>query len=305
MATTIEFNGSAFPSLILRDDLTQTWNNIGLDSLPSAESEPLLKFLELIEYEKLENFNPDSVLLVKANGGVMQAVYAAAIFRDGESIVLKLGDNQFPITQKGDLLHCGKLKGKVVVTEEEDLSGNKYPKATCSFVSKSRDVFRVPIQLASRDLNLTVADVEATVINEEPILPLLRQVPGNSFKMHELGIGEYQLHPYISSSDGEYGTVYKLHLLDGRTVLSRGNVTVLLESGWRPNPEKPLMLVISRIEKLGENKFTVDCALRERLPMLGATTRPVVTVDAQSQTVPEPELVTVGVNDFSEDDIPY
>ncbi|HBY75471.1 MAG TPA: hypothetical protein DEG47_00310, partial [Cyanobacteria bacterium UBA11148] len=200
-------------------------------------------------------------------------VYGPAIFRDDDQIVLKLGANLLPLTQSGDIFSIGKLRGKVSIVEEKDLAGNPYPKATLSLVAKSRDIFKLSVQLASKELNLTAAVVEAALINEESLLPFLRQVPsGNALKMQELGLGEFAIYNITQSEGGDHGTSYKLHLADGRVVWARGNVATLLESGWQPRPDKPLTLVITRIEEVGEDRFSVDCALRERLPKLPMAT---------------------------------
>lgn len=268
MPQIIEFNASSFASLVLLE-LSETWNDIGLSELPPQESEPLLLFLEQIEAFNQPEFDAQRLILVKAAGGVLQAVYGPAIFRDGDQIVLKLGLNLLPVNQSGDIFSIGLLRGKVSIAEEKDLAGNPYPKATISLVAKSRDIFKLSVQLASKELNFTAAEVEAALINEESLLPFLRQVPGtNALKMQELGLGEFAVKGITKSEGGDHGTSYKLQLADGRAVWTRGNVTTLLESGWQPQPDKPLTLVVTRIEELGEDRFTVDCALRERLPIL-------------------------------------
>lgn len=268
MPQIIEFNNSSFASLVLKE-LTETWNEIGISDLPPNESEPLLLFLEQIEAFNQPEFDTQRLILVKAAGGVLQAVYGPAIFRDGDQIVLKLGANLLPLTQSGDIFSIGNLRGKVSIAQEKDLAGNPYPKATLSLVAKSRDIFKLSVQLASKELNFTAAEVEAALINEESLLPFLRQVPsGNALKMQELGLGEFAVKGITQSEGGERGTSYKLQLSDGRAVWARGNVATLLESGWQPRPGKPLTLVVTRIEELGEDRFTVDCALRERLPKL-------------------------------------
>jgi hypothetical protein len=267
MAKTIEFGAASFPSIVLREDLAHTWNDIGISQLSDGEQGALLNLLEHFGTELLRDFDVERVLLVKAANGVPQGVYGPAIFRDDDSIVLKLGANIFPVQQMSDRLILGNLKGKVTVTEEKDAAGVTYPKAFCSFVAPSRDVFKISISLATKELNLTSADLNATLINEESLVPFLRQVPcGSCMKMHELGLGEFQVQG-ITETEGEYGTSYKLHLADGQSVWARGNVALLLDSGWRPTPGEALCLVISHIEQTGD-KYSVDCALRLRLPSL-------------------------------------
>jgi hypothetical protein len=108
--------------------------------------------------------------------------------------------------------------------------------------------------------------------------------------MQELGLGEFAVKGITKSEGGDHGTSYKLQLADGRAVWTRGNVTTLLESGWQPQPDKPLTLVVTRIEELGEDRFTVDCALRERLPIL-----PPAPVNANGHRIKQGEGKTIEV----------
>jgi hypothetical protein len=83
--------------------------------------------------------------------------------------------------------------------------------------------YQLSVQLASKELNFTAAEVEAALINEESLLPFLRQVPGgNALKMQELGLGEFAVKGITQSEGGDRGTSYKLQLADGRAVWARG-----------------------------------------------------------------------------------
>ncbi len=121
MPQIIEFNNSSFASLVLLE-LTETWNDIGISDLPPNESEPLLLFLEQIEAFNQPEFDTQRLIKVKAAGGVLQAVYGPAIFRDGDQIVLKLGANLLPLTQRRWGLgrgnetkwNCPSLYGKII-----------------------------------------------------------------------------------------------------------------------------------------------------------------------------------------------
>ncbi|MEM8780724.1 MAG: hypothetical protein AAGF26_18035 [Cyanobacteria bacterium P01_G01_bin.49] len=284
---TYGFEPENFPFITLREDLNETWNNLGLTDLHDSEREGLVKLLTYSVIANCEDFNPESVLLVKAIGGVPTGIYGPAIFRDGDSIILRVGDNQTSVTQDGDRLQVGELKGKISVSASEDASGKEYPTATVSFVSPDKEIFKVRVSLDIQNDAVTVGELEAAIINEEPIIAFLGQVPGQVLKMNDLGIGEFPIKA-ISSTMSKYGESWKLHLADGRVVWARGNSQLLLEAGYQMKPNVPLTLIITEIEEYGDGKFKVTNALRERLPQLTGEVNPVVkTLEAQVSEVTE------------------
>jgi hypothetical protein len=285
------FGKENFPSLILREDLSETWNNIALHSLPSEEKNGLSLLLEGSGIANSTNFDPDRVLLVKAQSGILKQVYGPAIFRDGERAILKVGSNEIALNQSGDRYLVGDLKGKINVQTKTDLTGVVYPVAYCSFVDKLKNVFKVRIDLDTQNEDVSASAIEATLVNEESILPYLAQVPVQAIKMHELGTGEYEVREIVESV-GEYGLSFKIYLMSGLVVWAKENSQILLERGYCKKPDTPLTLVISKIEEIGDGKWQVDNALRERLPRLnGASTTPnVPTLEAVAEEVEEKNL---------------
>jgi hypothetical protein len=280
------FEAENFPYITLREDLSETWNELGLSSLIPAEQQGLKRLLDSSGISQQSDYNRNNVLLVKAEGGVPKQVYGPAIFRAGNEIVLKVGSNQAIVIQEGERLVVGDLKGKIAVASQEDSAGNEYPTATVNFVSPDKDVFKVRVALAHQNEPIEVGELEATLINEESILPYLAQVPSPVLKMQELGIGEFEVKA-ISSSDGEYGKSYKLHLADGQVVWARGNSQMLLKEGYQMQPSTPLTLRVTAIEEYAPGKFKVDNALRERLPRLEGVRTPAAmkTLEAQVSEV--------------------
>ena len=286
-SNTYAFEAENFPFITLQENLNETWNTLGLNDLQVIEQEGLINLLSASGMTETNGFDPNRVLLVKANGGVPTGVYGPSIFRDGNRIILRVGDNTALVTQDGDRLNVGQLKGKITVTAEKDASGNEYPTAQVNFVSPDKEIFKVRISLDSQNDELSVGELEAALINEEPIINYLGQVPGKVIKMHSLGIGEFKVKA-ISSTKTQYGESFKLHLSDGQVVWARGNSELLLRAGYQMKPDTPLTLTITEIEEYGEGKFKVTNALRERLPKLPGNTNPVVeTLEAQVSSVEE------------------
>lgn len=283
-----EFEPENFPSLVLREDLTETWNNISLSSLLEDEQIGLQLLLTASGITEQSDYNPERILLVKADAGVPKQVYGPAIFRDGEAIILRIGDNTGTISPSGDRYLVGNLKGKITVQTKQDISGKDYPVAYCSMVANNKTVFKVRVSLDTQNNSILASDIEATLINEESILPYLAQVPAQAIKMHELGLGEWEIKA-ISESQGQYGNYYKLHLTNGIVARATGNSQIVLESGYQMRAGTPLTLVVTNIEEIGEGKYRVDNALRERLPRLDRTPTPsnIPTLEAVVEEVGE------------------
>ncbi len=301
---TYGFEAENFPWINLREDLNQTWNNLGLTDLSEMEQEGLFKLLTSSGISEQEGFNPESVLLIKATGGVPTGVYGPSIFRDGEMIILRVGDNTAEVIQSGDRLTIGNLKGKISVTAAKDSNGDEYPKAMVSFVSPDKEIFKVRISLDS-NAKLSVGDLEASIISEDPIVQFLSQVPGQVLKMEKLGIGEFQVKA-ISSSMGKYGESYKLHLSDGQVVWAKGNTDLLLKAGFYMEVDTPVTLIITHIEEYAPGKFTVTNALRKRLPKLPESVDPVVqTLEAQVSSLEDNNQESETESDEQVGSIPF
>jgi hypothetical protein len=280
-SNTYAFEAENFPFLTLVESLNQTWNSLGLKDLQPVEQEGLLKLVTDSGIAQNSDFDPNSVLLVKASGGVPTGVYGPCVFRDGKKIILRVGDNVAEVTQNSDRLIVGELRGKMSVKATKDSKGEEYPTAEVNFINTDKEVFKVRISLDPNNEDLSVGELDAAIINEEPIIDYLGQVPGQVIKMHELGVGEFAVKA-ISSTNTKYGESFKLHLADGRVVWARGNSELLLRAGHQMKPDTPLTLIVTEIEEFSPGKFSVTNALRERLPKLPGNTNPVVeTLEAQ------------------------
>ncbi len=298
VSTTIEFNASHFPSIIMREDLLETWNDISLASLEEAEKAPLMLFLEGLGAFDDPSFDQDKILLVKASRGIPESIYTPGIFKDGDKIIVKVGVNTFAVTQTGDKFTIGTLIGKMNVTEAKDRDGNPYPKASMTFISQEHDdSFSIPVNLASKELGFTRNQLDIALLKNKPIVNFLLEAPASAMKMQELEIGEYQIKG-ASSSKGKYGALHTIHLLDGRKVLSAGNATTQLNSLlFNPNWEEETYTLVVDTADDG----SLNCAIRKRLPMLSSiptNSLRVTKSNGATATVSEPITVKATSVDY-------
>lgn len=249
------------------------WNDVGKAELETEEQNLLNLFLTAIEAEKSNGFDPDKVLLVKAEDGTLKALYGPCIFSAEEKLTLKMGGNSFPVNQDGEDFTIGLLKGRAKVETKKDSAGQEYPYASVIFRSPDKDMFSVPLGL-NREENFSIAEIQAVILGGENIAPFLSPPPaggGNIFKMEELGVGEYEVLAITENEGGQYGTNYTLHLADGRATWSKSNSTIqcgyLMQKGWKP----PLTLSITNIEEYADGKVAVRHALRPRQPRMVGT----------------------------------
>ncbi|PSF30018.1 hypothetical protein C7H19_24130 [Aphanothece hegewaldii CCALA 016] len=298
---TFEFEQSNFPSLLLYE-FEHTWNNITLDALSPDEQEGLSRLIGASGIESSPVYRPE-VLLIKAERGIVKGVYGPGLFRYGDYIVLKVGENVARVEQEGDRLLVGKLKGKITVIEKEDAKKQKYPTAFCTFVAPDKSVFKVRVSLDSQQQGKGAGELEATLVNEESILPYLGQVPSPAIPMHELGEGEFEIIGF-SKYQSENGTRHKIHLADGKVVWARGNSEMLLDSDYTKPEGKPLTLVVSHIEEFAPDKFKVDNAIRERLPRLTGVTES-LAIETQAQTILDEDEIDKTEFEVNDEDAPF
>ena len=307
-ALTYSFDKKNFPSLLMCEFSAGEWHDVGFDALDPDEQLGLVGLCTEAGLTELPNYDPNKVLLIKAADGVMAELYGPALFRDGDNIVLKVGVNQVPVTQKGDRISVGNLSGKLSVQTKLTSVGTEYPIATVSLMSNNKEIYRIRVAL-NPNQDLSLADLEVVTIGDEAnsLLPYLSPIPNRAMKMYELGIGEFMVKA-ISHSDSQYGISYKLHLAEGAVVWATGNSQIQLENpNFRFNPGDSLTLRITSIEQLDSGKYKVHNCLVRRLPRMAgspqsaevktleASVQPVVSQTSEATfDLPDPNLEQIG-----------
>jgi hypothetical protein len=280
------FQQKDFPTLTLKE-FPDKWNDIALGGLVDAEKDGLIKLLVLLRGD----FNDHTkVLLVEADNGILKRIYGPSIFRDGDRLVLKIGENLFPIAEDKGALKVGELTGSLTVVSEQDATGAAYPTMTATLLSvaDSEDIFVIGVRLLKGQ---SFHEVQKATIKKTSIAKFVAPLPSPTIKMQDLGVGEYEVLE-ISEQDSLFGGVsYILHLADGRKVYARGNSHILLNSGWQKHPNRPLTLVVSKVT-LDGNKYSVDNALRERLPA-GLPMRAIEALPVEEEA--DPQSILTGV----------
>jgi hypothetical protein len=112
------FNKDMFPSL-LAQDLVPGYNSIGFADLSSVESEVLGGFIGLLGDPIGKELDESNVLLVKAdNAGIVTQVYGASIFKGESGLVLKVGNNEFLVSQANGGFEVGALIGEIAFADK-------------------------------------------------------------------------------------------------------------------------------------------------------------------------------------------
>lgn len=289
---TYTFDKASFPSLMCHEFDAGEWQDIGVSALSPEEQEGLIGLVSESGLMDHPDYDPDKLLLCKVADGILVEVYGPCVFKDGDHIVLKVGTIQVPITQKGDRISVGNLSGKISNQTKERADGSEYPVCVVNLMSPDKVFYRVRIAL-SRNNEPSVADIEACLLGDEDncLFPYLEPVPSGAMKMHRLGIGEFTVKA-VSSTEGQYGVNYKLHLAEGVVVYATGNSQKILENpSFTFEPGTALTLKISSIEEVGEGKYRVHNALLRRLPRLSGVPQSaeVKTLNAQVKSA-EPEV---------------
>jgi hypothetical protein len=291
MSTVINFTKDNFPSLSFTEFLGP-WNQVALEDLSTNEQEFMSVFLSYAAGDDAEP-NVEDILLVKAAaGGILKDVYGPSLFQGGDGeLILKVGANSFPVKHVGGLeWRVGGLEGQIsfeskpIKVKQKDSSGSGeeyevelYP-ANLELLPDDGSEWQFNCR-CSWDISAdpTPAKVKQTMKRGESIAHFFRTVPqpgegGDTFKMQDLGEGEFAVVSIRVIETKNYGDRYVLKLSDDREVWSRGNVeAVLKDDECRSNvedalkKERPVTLCITSITQRGDRTY-VDCALRFRAP---------------------------------------
>jgi hypothetical protein len=316
MSYIFNFDQYDYPSL-LNQEWSGQWNRIGLNDLTEKEQEGIETFVVLAATSNPEQeIDWSDLLLVKSEGEILKDVFGPALSKDPDTqeLILEIGANKFPVAQedKGNLLRCGSLSGEICFAEnaqkikvKDPNSGEyievEYFKSWVEFMPQGEGngiegievIFKARCRLEPLS-NPQPAAIKTALRRGEAIAKYFKPISGGqsnnngdrppTFKMPELGVGEYQVRGLQFISNGQYGSSFTIHLTDGREVWARGIALTQIREGfpfevpedkkvWEVNSNcnSPVTLVIATITPRENGKYSVDCALRKRLPRAGKT----------------------------------
>jgi hypothetical protein len=328
------FDKDMFPCLS-DTDFTPGFNSIGMEDLGHTEQDLMSIFIGALG-PSISEFDETNILLVKADEfGLLDKVYGATIFRHEEAgLVLKLGANEFQVSQNKDGLVIGDLSGEIrfadkptLITVKDDNGDEKQ----VEFWPASVELLYIPEGDEDNSIEFKVrcswdpsteakpATIKAKIKTGKDISSYFRLPPsgnggsGEAIKMQDLGVGEFLVTDIRKLEGGKYGDSFVLKLDDGREVWSRGSADIQLKARSMDGlpllrPGVPTCLIVSQCVQRNDGKWSINCALRERLPGTGQVkAKPAAATPAKEPvaTVAAPTATATLAAKKEYDDIPF
>lgn len=229
----ININLDLIPSVLyLELDEKEKWINIGLDQVEEKYYPELL--LEGLRGDTEVSVTTEKLFLVKANEGVAEALFGASLFRaskDSKDLVIKFGENIFPVKVTGKTIHVGDFTGEFQWQSKETSAGVPYQYCVLELVSDDNPYlyFNIPIAWL-KDLKILKPQFNAAFNTELGIAQYLKVHDEVTFtqcyNLEDLPLGEYAITSLerLKKTDTTYGLFcYKIHLAIGIPVWARGN----------------------------------------------------------------------------------
>lgn len=253
------------------------------------ESEMIMKFLLACAEGDASAINFKKIMLAKVKGGIFVAAYGPSVWRRGENVVIKSGENEFicrPYRQGNTAgFMCGALVGELMglwVKYTEDGSNTRdIQRPVLRFYDpqdEEGDEYHLPLWCIKNQDARAAGLIGPTTVIDYPclagvlkkkgdLLPFIASAPGGSFiKMSEIGPGEYAI-SHWEPLQSRYGISYKIHLKDGRIVLSNSKTTKLIVARGDMMMSAPYRtLVITDVEKLDNGKYSANGTIFLRPP---------------------------------------
>lgn len=339
-----KFENEDFPLLSMNENLVPGGQLIGTDVL-GEEAQGLLMLCNDASEGDIEKINEQELLFVEAdNDSILQRIYAPAVWRtEDNEVVLRVGGNQFPVTQTPNEFKCGRLTGDLDFETKENASKEKYLLARIHWENPQGILYITNLRLDTNQTLKTEADCTAlkraitkAIKSGESIAPFLSVIGqgASTIAMQDLEMGEFLIDSITLleiEQDDDKRTVYILNLEDGRKVWAKGGVARVLQDParkwekslikrgkieikttnlpekvlaiWKFSETSPVTLKVGQTTKLKNGNVSVACQLVERSPQFTGGSK-LHQAQLQEATL-LPGADSNADSDYDEDDIPF
>lgn len=272
----ITFDDSSLTSLMFLD-YGQTWTFVGYEQLEEDEQVLISRFLGYLPQIE-EEINLDKLLLVKADEHhALDRVYGPTIYRREKNIILKVGDNEFPVKQDGNELVCGELRGSIDFDGDErsvkikkDGKEEQYKVQNCfvSFVvmtegATDNNIYQCAIRTAPES-NPIKASVIVALRQKKNVAQFFAEPAAQgtgAVKMRDMAEGVYKLvgsEPYV----GDYDPTHIIETEDGVKFWAQGMIKKALDSGKQIPDHFNELTITSKDKSADGSKTYVNMKLR-------------------------------------------
>lgn len=321
----MKFDLDAMPFLTLLD-LQDKYNRIGaaeIDSLrslldelgePATEIDSIMNhligFMSGLEGMQEVFDESDYFTAVTDENGGLEKLYALAIFRDEEGLVLKAGANLFRLHQKEDGLASGEFKGTFKMIVSEGANNTTYSRLFVNFRKKGdKTIYEIPC-IAAKNVTFDEGEILASLEAGTSIAPLFSSLPasggGDYISMNDLDIGEYSVVEMKENEPHpEYGRSWRIVLSDGISFMSKGKK---FTRGLETNAKiymaalakgKPLTLMVTEKKQLDQG-VSINACFQVREPRMPVLAPAPVGVASIAPATEQRQLAAAGV-----DEIPF
>ena len=235
----IKFNLDLLPSVLylqFKSTKTTDFTSIDLSAIDEDEQKHPLALLAGLKGDNEIHLNLEKLLLVKLAHGIPDGVYGASLYRessDSDALVIKFGQNTFPVAIKGKEISVGNFTGEFSWETKKKLDGTTYQKVWLELVTEADPYTYYTVPLAMpKEVEIKKPVFTAALNSGQGIAHFLKPVPvmdgsgfAHTFSLEDLEIGEYKIEgiEQYKKTDTTYGLyVYKIFLEGGVSVFAKG-----------------------------------------------------------------------------------
>ena len=235
----IKFNLDLLPSVLylqFKSTKTTDFTSVDLSAIDEDEQKHPLALLAGLKGDNEIHLNLEKLLLVKLAHGIPDGVYGASLYRessDSDALVIKFGQNTFPVAIKGKEISVGNFTGEFSWETKKKLDGTTYQKVWLELVTEADPYTYYTIPLAMpKEVEIKKPVFTAALNSGQGIAHFLKPVPvmdgsgfAHTFSLEDLEIGEYKIEgiEQYKKTDTTYGLyVYKIFLEGGVSVFAKG-----------------------------------------------------------------------------------